>query len=276
MQIGTFEYHFHELCKQHNISLSEGAKILKNLGIENLCIGLDDVSDPIAKKDELLSLGLQPSDAFGNLRFLSDCNIDNSMINLLKKASELNVDRLLITIEGYRNKENDKMVSEDLGKTIVGFNKVTEKAKNYNIKICIEDFDVNIGPTTFYKSISYLLNNVPDLGYAYDSGNYIYSGEDELTALKSLCSRISCVHLKDRSFKPILPGDINSSFVNMQGKVFYPSPVGSGIIHIKEILEILSSINYQGPFYFEHFGASDQLLYLQKSSDNFRTLTANL
>jgi sugar phosphate isomerase/epimerase len=47
----------------------------------------------------------------------------------------------------------------------------------------------------------------------------------------------------------------------------YSSPVGYGCIKMKEIIQLLKEMDYKGTLAIEHFGALDQLGYMNKSAD---------
>ena len=48
----------------------------------------------------------------------------------------------------------------------------------------------------------------------------------------------------------------------------YPCEVGNGYIGIEGLVKKLLNDDYNGSLSIEHFGANDQLLYMQKSAEN--------
>jgi L-ribulose-5-phosphate 3-epimerase len=126
--------------------------------------------------------------------------------------------------------------------------KAVQYASEKNITVTIEDFDDKKSPVCKTNQILWYLQNVPGLKWTFDTGNFEYSAENALNSYEKLKSYMANVHTKDR------------------GPYLSSVPTGSGILPMTEILQKIkkdfSTINFS----IEHFGASSQLDFLQKSA----------
>ena len=96
------------------------------------------------------------------------------------------------------------------------------------------------------------------LGHAFDTGNYLYCGEDVLPALEHFRDRIGHVHLKDRRAK----SDAASV------------PVGAGIVPVDEVVAKLLESGYDGWFTVEQYGSAQMLEDAAVSIRNVRNALA--
>ena len=78
--------------------------------------------------------------------------------------------------------------------------------------------------------------------------------EDELQAFELFKDRICTMHLKDRAKEGRYP-DVRSKACK-DGALEYPAPVGQGYIRMKEILDRLKEMNYQGNLIVEMYDYS--------------------
>ena len=93
------------------------------------------------------------------------------------------------------------------------------------------------------KALDRLFAASAKLGHAFDTGNYLYCGEDVLPALEHFRDRIGHVHLKDRRAK----SDAASV------------PVGAGIVPVEEVVAKLLESGYDGWFTVEQYGSAQML-----------------
>jgi sugar phosphate isomerase/epimerase len=79
--------------------------------------------------------------------------------------------------------------------------KFVADAKARGIKVTIEDFGGTANPCSHAKYLKRFLAEIPDIGFAYDSGNLYYAGrgEDVCEFLEAAKGRIAHVHLKDQT-----------------------------------------------------------------------------
>lgn len=106
--------------------------------------------------------------------------------------------------------------------------------------------------------------NTADIYYTLDTGNYAYFNEDVLYALSELKDRIVHVHLKDWCLSPFDEND-ESTLETITNVKLYPSPIGRGIVPIKDCIKKLYEYEYKGYLTAEFFGAKNMLNYLKIS-----------
>ena len=82
-----------------------------------------------------------------------------------------------------------------------------------------------------------------------------------------LKAKIAHIHCKDRSLDSRSKGEVK---LTTGGRAMYPSPVGEGSIKIREIVASLKKSRYDGIYAIEHFGAENQLEFIEKSVKNLK------
>lgn len=139
-----------------------------------------------------------------------------------------------------------------------------EKAKEYHINVLMEDYDDLPAPFATAEQVKWFLDRLPDLGCAFDTGNFLYSEEDVIDAYELLKSRIKYVHCKDRSFTPVDGEEPKSTVLRRQ---MYSAATGSGIIPMKTIIAMLKRDGYEGTYAIEHFGSVNQYRDIKRSAE---------
>jgi sugar phosphate isomerase/epimerase len=189
---------------------------------------------------------------------------------VLKCAKLYGADKIL-AIPGFINEDDDgESVISKMTELLKLF---VERAGKLGIRVTLEDFDLNTAPYSTISGLKCFFENVPGLGYTFDTGNFAYSLEDELEAYNALRPYICHVHLKDRSWdESRADKKASNAKANLSGRLMYPSEVGGGFIKIRECLELLKKDGYEGSFSIEHFGAVNQLEYMKKSVFNLKDM----
>ncbi len=129
-----------------------------------------------------------------------------------------------------------------------GLARLSDYRKKKEIKVTVEDFDDYTSPLSRTYGISWFLEQVPDLGFTFDMGNFAYMQEDIWEAWEKLSPYITHVHCKDRC------------------RGLEPAPAGTGDIPMKALAEKLKEIGYEGWLAAEHFGAPDQEAFMLGSA----------
>ena len=103
-----------------------------------------------------------------------------------------------------------------------------------------------------------VLDAVPGLELVYDSANMILVGEDPVEYLKEFAGRIAYVHLKD--FRIVPKGTMLAEYAE-DGTAMTTAPTGEGMVDLRQVIETLKAIGYQGEMTIE-FRVDDDKEYL--------------
>ncbi len=147
-------------------------------------------------------------------------------------------------------------------------------ARQHGVTVSVEDFDHGDVIVSDTASLKRVFDAVPELRHTFDTGNYIYFGEDALAALDLFIDRVVHVHLKDRAHSPLTEGD--GGPVAADGARIYTAPVGGGFLPIEECLRRLHKAGYEGYISAEHADTVCMWEYIRRSSAYIDTVLAAL
>lgn len=264
MKIAIFNQHINDAATQSGLSRQEILKQLQAKGVQGLEYGIQEITDIEAIKQELATFDMEIISIYEHCHYEVDPTIDTHIVDV---AEELGVDKLLIIPGFFQENLSDEEVLANCSKAM---NEMTAYAKTKNIQITIEDFDNPTSVILDSEKMKWFGDHVADLTYTFDTGNFIFSGEDELEAFDKLKDKIVHVHTKDRTDQPIPNA---SAHTMATGQKLYSVSSGHGIIQIAEVIGKLKEMNYQGYLTVEHFGAGD---YLQSMLDSVDWLNNQL
>ena len=152
---------------------------------------------------------------------------------------------------------------------IQGMKKLSELAKENGLTLTIEDYDDAMSPIATIGGMKIFLDAISDLKVAFDTGNFAFSGDDVLDAKREFIGRTRHVHLKDRLWSRTGTGDPKEC---PDGTLLWPCAVGDGDLPIKEILQELKAVGYNGYAMAEFFGAASYAELIEKSIENLKSL----
>ena len=116
----------------------------------------------------------------------------------------------------------------------------------------VEDFDNRRSLCYNAELLDTLFTVSPTLGLVFDTGNFLFCGQDVEECLVHFRDKVGHVHLKDR----VSPSDMTCT------------PAGTGCIPIAKIVASLDSSGYEGWFTVEQFGSRDMLSDSKTAYDN--------
>lgn len=122
---------------------------------------------------------------------------------------------------------------------------VKEYAMSYGIKTVIENYSDTVNPYATIDDIAYFLEQIPEMGYVLDAGNFWFNNTDVLKACDKFLPRTEHVHLKD-----LRPMSENAPMMIL-GKGCESVAIGEGIIPIEQILDKLQYYGYDGTLTIE-------------------------
>ncbi len=131
--------------------------------------------------------------------------------------------------------------NEEINLMAAGLSFAAKYGKEKGVTVTVEDFDGLDSPLAGMYGIHWFLQQVPELMYTFDTGNFLFYGEKVLDAFELLKDRIAHVHCKDR-----------------QPETHASVQTGTGYIPFTEILDKLKVLNYDGFLAIEHFDVEGQ------------------
>lgn len=183
-------------------------------------------------------------------------------------AAQVQADKILV-VPGFLEKREAKQCracagsyaqtaaymeqNESIRHMAEGLLRMTALGRKNGVAVTVEDFDDMASPLNGMYGIRWFLEQVPDLGFTLDMGNFAHAGEDVLVAAALLWERILHVHCKDRG---------EESRIALQGgannRGLLPVAAGDGYIPVGALVERLLQNGYDGYFAIEHFDAPNQ------------------
>jgi inosose dehydratase len=236
-RISIFFDHVSEISRQENLSIREAARKVRQLGYEGI-----DVRVTMSEEQMLMldSLGFQHASAIADINFVEG-EQPEAVRQALQFMKRYRYTRLLV-IPGLLPEDATSELVENVCARIAAF--VREAVKE-GVDVMVEDYDNPRSPCYNTQTLDHLFAASPRLNHVFDTGNYLFCGEDVMTALRHYRERIHHVHLKDRKAK----GDRASL------------PIGAGVVPLKDVVGELLRSGYDGWFTVEHFGAPSMLGY---------------
>jgi len=259
MKISVFLEHIFDAVQQENLSFSEILREIKSFGITGLEVDYGRIAGDPGLPDIIKSEGFEIACVYAFFDFPHDTSVDypKTVIENLKGHGI----KRLMAIPGFI--EDGENAEKALADMYFCMNELSELAEKAGIAFCLEDFDDEKAAFSTTKGLKGFLDNVKGLSCAFDTGNFIYSGENETDSFRELRPKISHLHCKDRS---ITVCQKEEPKITLKNTPLYSSPVGYGVIAIEPIVKALIKSGYDGWFAIEHFGSSQQLYDMKKSA----------
>ncbi len=266
-EISVFLEHIYEAAEQRGLALREALSHAAACGITQLECDSWRLADG-ELKPLLDRCGVGVSCIYQHFDMLNDSSevTRQKYLSLFDIAKRYGCTRVLC-IPGF-----SEQPQEELPRFILPLSEMCSAAAEYGITVTVEDFDDIKSPCCRMEWLSYLLENVPQLRYTFDTGNFRYCLEDAAQAYSQLKQYISHVHCKDRSYdSSAANADGSNGKADLFGSIMYPAVVGEGVTGMRETVQRLLEDGYSGVLAIEHFGATDQWSYMEKSAENLRS-----
>lgn len=145
--------------------------------------------------------------------------------------------------------------TEEIKHMAEGLSYVARLGKEKGVTVTVEDFDDRNSPLAGMYGIRWFLQQVPELYYTLDTGNFLFYGENVMEAFELLKDRIAHVHCKDRN---------PENYASVQ--------TGTGYIPYAEILNKLKAQQYDGYLAIEHFDVEGQEECMRGSAEFLRRI----
>ena len=236
MKLSIFDNNFNN-PESIKYPFEKRAEVIKNLGINGVhwsypdndnkymtmfrphgfaATSIDVLARLTAKDDNVFNDALE--EAFNSLEFAAKIGCDNAMM------VPCNAD----DIDGFEDKPRARE------RMVEGLKLIVEKAKEYGVRVSIENFSNPLLPFSLIDDIRYILDSVEGLWFTFDTGNFVCVGEDGVKAYNTLKDRIIMIHLKE--FGEVAgPGD-RVIKRRTDGKFLYGTKFGEGLAQLDTIL----------------------------------------
>lgn len=242
-KISIFCDHIDSIAQQEGITFAEAAAKVRALGYNGVDV---EITIPQEKLQVLDDLGFEHSCAIAHINYSKgpQPEMEQRVLDLLKTR---HYDRLLI-VPDLMSESTD---IDDVVARVVAFAKRTEAIGTVAM---VEDYDNAKSPCYNIELVGKFLAAYKGIGHAFDSGNYLFAGEDCIKALQMYTKSIAHVHLKDRRS----PSDLSCP------------AVGTGCIPMIEIIQFLLADGYKGWFTVEEYGSCQMLKDATESYSNVK------
>ncbi|MFD1177905.1 sugar phosphate isomerase/epimerase family protein [Paenibacillus puldeungensis] len=269
MQLSVFYNHILVASEQTGLSVDEVLRRVRSFGISAVELGRDEIgSDKEKFKEQLSKAKIAVSSIYETFDF-GHAPDAGPGLELIDTAYDFGASKVLVIpgfIETSASVEERNLALQRMAATL---REICDYAEEKGITVTMEDFDDNRAPYASSDELVWFLSEVPKLGCTFDTGNFIFTGENELGAFGKLADRTVHVHCKDRSLDEQNGGIVK---ITLNGTRLYPSPAGSGIIQIQEIINRLQTLGYDGTLVIEHFDSVDELAYMEQSAKWLRSI----
>lgn len=265
MKLSVFYHHIKEAALQEKISRDEVFKKLYAAGIEFAELDFDDILKNPQMKEELVRNHFKVSSIYAFFDF--GCKEDKERAQaLIRTAVDFECQKIMV-VPGFYHAEDVSGRQAQRERMAEAVGNLCAAAGEKNITVTMEDFDDTLSPIKNCDGLFWFLERIPKLKITFDTGNFIFSGEDALKALEKLRKNIVHVHLKDRS---LLKRDENLQSDEGRkaedGTMLYAVFCGGGFLPMAEIVKRLACSGYDGIYTIEHFGSGRQLEYMLLSA----------
>ena len=228
--ISVFASFIRRTAKERNITIAEAADMLYALGVRGFDVGPRDKDLP-----ELAATKLKPINFYFFPNMFAEDNGAADCRFCLDKAVEFGVPRVMVVPSNFTKDGNQE---EEFAKVLSSMKMFVEEGRKRGITITVEDFGGTSNPGSYAKYLKRLLDEIPGLCFALDSGNMYYAGRGEsiLDMMEYAKGRIAHVHLKDQ--KP----DNNRKYETL----------GLGAVPNEKVVKHVAAAGYDGWYTLEN------------------------
>ena len=234
-KISIFCDHIWTIARQEGISFPEAAARIREIGYEGVDVRVLQKPEEIRTLD---SLGFAHACAIADIDYGAgdQPEMEETALRFMK---EYGYERLLL-VPGLMPDGSTPEARAAARERIAAF---AEKAASQGVKVMVEDYDNPRSLCYNTERIDSLLALSTELGVVFDTGNFLFAGEDALASYAHFRDRIGHVHLKDR----VAPDDMHCV------------PAGSGCVPIADIVRDLVATGYAGWLTVEQYGSRQML-----------------
>lgn len=268
MEIGSFYSHIQAAEWERGLSLSDALTIARSHGVTAIDVWAGDFETipPEELRQILKEHGMRVCSVHG----YTVCDVQNrAAINASVKQMKQQMRNALLAgspyfmivpqkAESYEESEREQFV-EGIREIFV---QLASYGKEIGIQATVENISDVFYPYASFDDIRWYLENIPDIRYTYDSGNFTLAGFDELEGAKIFADKTVYVHLKDVEVVP------ESDLV--RNGICYEGPaIDDGIVKNQEAVEYLKRKGYDGVLTIEICSEEDTFHKMLLSADRY-------
>lgn len=234
-KVSVFIHAVRRTAKQRGITLAKAADMFYEAGVGGVDIDPDaeDLAAIAATKLKPINFFFFPK-MFGPDNGAADCR------RCLDQAVRYGVPRVMVVPSSFTKGGDEEA---EFAKVVSSMRMFVEEGRKRGITITVEDYGGTSNPCSHAKYLKRLLDEIPGLGFALDSGNLYYAGRGEsiVDMMHYAKGRIAHVHLKDMSRED------NHKYVTM----------GLGAVPNEEVVKAVSASGYDGWYTLENLVGAD-------------------
>ena len=276
MKLGTFMGQLNSAIKLNEAeSLSAVFDTFIPMGLSYVDISSEDTrsqGEPTVLAEILKEKGVSVASLFHLFAF---DNIGKAEIESLKEMTERQLElcglfdtKLYMPVPVVNFPHKDTPAFLDARKRFAEYlHNAVIQGKAYGVQTVIENFSDRKNPNASVEDIAYLLQEVPDLKYVLDCGNFWFGGDNVLSATDLFMEKIIHVHLKDLVETP-------TGRLDICGRRGESVPIGEGEIPTKAILEKLQASGYRGGLTVEINHNENMMVEIASSLNNIKAMLA--
>jgi len=193
VKLSVFAGTVERVAKAKGVPLGESAALLAEADVTGF-----DASYKDPKLPEFAKTGLKPINFYGWPKFLGPDGGAKDSDEFVAAAVKYGAPQIMVIPDDF-SKDGDQ--EADYVRILAGLRKLVAKANAAGIAVTVEDYGNTNNACSHTKYLKRFLTDIPELGFALDSGNLYYAGrgEDIVDMARFADGRIRHVHLKDQT-----------------------------------------------------------------------------
>ena len=229
-KISTFVSDVTRIAKARGVPLEKSAELLFEAGVT----GFDcSYREPLLPR--MARTVMKPVNLYGSIDFVNGDRGEAAGAEFLATARKYGVGRIMIIPNGFRAGAEEEATYALIRD---GLRRFVPQVRAAGIVPMIEDYGGTNNICSYARYLKRMLDDVPGLDYALDTGNLYYAGrgEDILEMMRYAKGRIAHVHLKDQTHED------NRRYASL----------GLGAVPNAELVKTVSEWGYSGWYTLEN------------------------
>ena len=209
-----------------------------------------------AIKRQCAHLGLEIlSFSAGNDFVHPDASVRRSELQQVKSCVDFAVELGVDLVRVFGGSGRDGVTQDDgMAWIIEGLAAAADYAAAHGVTLALENHGRFAGKADQVRQIIDAVGS-PALRVNLDSGNFLITDEDPLSAARDLADLIAMVHLKD--MKPAAENEPGHVFITPAGKRLTGAALGDGLVDLPAVVAFLCEIGYAGWLSLEYEGSDE-------------------